>query len=270
MIRKSNLLIIGLVLLMAGALFAQDNPPTMNNRLKFGRWFRTNAHTFSGGVTLSGSPTITSGTLTSPTITTPTITGLTTLANATSSGTITASSFVDAEDGGATLTSSGDSLTAASVTGEIIKTTHTFVTSYSVDITDAAGNGAHGSVKLIDFPEGYIKIIGVVLDADVTAGDGGIADDATYDIGLGSAAAGTDNAALATTEQDILNKIEGDLSSGAASVASYTGTDLALDGSSTAADCYLNIAIEADDCSADDILKFAGNVKITWVLLGDS
>ena len=133
------------------------------------------------------------------------------------------------------------------------------IESYAMTITDATTNGAHGSVKVAELPKGYNAFIKSMIDATVLAGSGGIADDATYDIGIGSAAAGVDNEVLATTEQDIVTKQEGDLSSGAATLAGVVDlTAVSHDGRSTATSLYLNVAIAAADCSADDTLTFNG------------
>lgn len=147
------------------------------------------------------------------------------------------------------------------------------LSSVGVAITDADdGNGAGGGTKLFTFPEGHIKIAG----AHYTSGVDGVAADstdvaaadATYDIGLGSTVGiGPE---LATTEQDILTKIEGDLASSLATVASADSTDLTLDGSTTAAACFINIAIEeADSTAGTDNVAFSGTVTLTWANLGD-
>lgn len=145
------------------------------------------------------------------------------------------------------------------------------IDSVSIAITDADSNGAHGSQKLYTFPAGWVKIVGTVINADVVCGDTGLAADATYDIGIGSITAGTDNAALATTEQDIIVKIEGNLSTSAAVLHKVNSTDLALDGTGTAEDAWLNIVFEggALDAVDDDTCVVTGTVTIHWVILGD-
>lgn len=148
-------------------------------------------------------------------------------------------------------------------------TTIIYFTADVISITDAGANGAHGSKKILDFPQGAIKIVGVVSDIAVTCGTSGLAADATYDYGLGSAAVGVDNEELAGTEQDILNKVEGDLVTSAADWNGYTGTDLTLNGTSSAGDCYLNVAFTATDCSANDEATITGQIRITWINLGD-
>lgn len=137
---------------------------------------------------------------------------------------------------------------------------------------DADTAGAHGSQKIYDFPEGHILIHGAHFDLDVesTGASDGIADTATYEIGIGSAAVATDNAALTTTEDNIVNGATGDLAGGAASISNVNGSGLALDGSATAADAILNVAIAADDHGANaGELTINGTVTILWSKLGD-
>lgn len=148
------------------------------------------------------------------------------------------------------------------------KTTWSF-SAVSLAITDATTAGAHGKIQLYDWPAGHIKILGSTCDLAVTCGATGLTATATYDFGLGSAGAGVDNAALASTEQDVITKIEGDLSSSAATLRSVNSTDLTLAGTSTAADLWLNAAFEADDASANETCTVTGTVTVHWLNLGD-
>jgi len=180
-----------------------------------------------------------------------------TISNAIGAGTIGVSST------GFTLVETGD--------GVIHQTTLTLDSDFEFFITDAGANGAHGSVKLYTFPVGYIKVLGtttnLALDCVPT---NGLVDAATYDIGIGSITAGVDNAALATTEQNIIAKIEGNMSGATvASIHGINATSLALDGTSTAEDAWFNVAIEADDAADDQLCTLSGTVTITWSNLGD-
>jgi len=164
---------------------------------------------------------------------------------------------------GFTLVETGDGVTH--------QTTLTLDEDFEFFIVDAGANGAHGSVKLYTFPVGYIKITGattnLALDCVPT---NGLVDAATYDIGIGSITAGVDNAALATTEQNIIAKIEGNMSGATvASIHGINATSLAIDGTSTAEDAWFNVAIEADDAADDQLCTLSGTVTITWTNLGD-
>ncbi|MDD2869676.1 hypothetical protein [Neomegalonema sp.] len=193
------------------------------------------------------------------------------LGNVTSDGVATFTDFKDVGNNGTTfLATGGDSLTAANTVGNINYSVFTFTnTNCRITMTDAAAAGCHGSFKLADLPAGAIKIIGSVVTLTVTAGAGGIVDDATYDIGVGSTQVAVDNEELAATEQDIVAKIEGDLAAGTKAVQAQSGTDALIDGTGTDADMWLNVAITAADASANDLLNVQGTIKIVWVALGD-
>lgn len=139
-------------------------------------------------------------------------------------------------------------------------------------INDSGANGGHGSIKLYEGPQGIIKVIGSSLSLEVVCDSNGLADAATYDFGVGTTATGTDNAALATTEQNIINKIEGDLNATGtnnATLGSSFATAVDLDGHTTAVDYFFNVAIEADDASADDTCTVNGTITIVWANFGD-
>jgi hypothetical protein len=154
--------------------------------------------------------------------------------------------------------------------GVLHKTTFTLANAFDMLVVDSGANGGHAGVKIYDFPAGYILVEAAFINADYTATNtNGLTATATYDIGVGSADVGVDNAALATTEQNFITKIEGDLSASAAQLHSVNVTSFSLDGTSTAADLYVNAAFAADDCSADQAGVLAGTITVYWVNLGD-
>lgn len=166
----------------------------------------------------------------------------------------------------------GSAVAATEQGSAVLHRTKLTLTDLAITTTDADTNGAHGSHKLYDFPEGHIHILSVHADLAVesTGATDGIATTATYDIGIGSTATATGDAALSTTEQNILTKQEGNLSSGEATIGAATASGVVLDGSATPADLYLNVAIEADDHDTEDgELTFNGTVTVLWTKLGD-
>jgi len=139
-------------------------------------------------------------------------------------------------------------------------------------INDSGANGGHGSIKLYEGPAGIIKVIGASVSLEVVCDSNGLADAATYDFGVGTTTTGTDNAALATTEQNIIAKIEGDLNATGtnnATLGASNATAVDLDGHTTSVDYFFNAAIEADDASADDYCTVNGTITIVWVNFGD-
>jgi len=170
---------------------------------------------------------------------------------------------------GATLNNTGYKLTTVNSISGCNKTTVTF-TAYSLAITDAGANGAHGSVKLIDFPEGHIKLIGAHQVLTLTRVGTAIDADAVFDAGIGSITAGVDNEELAGTETEITGvEDEAVLAAGTLTFDTLNGVDQLLDGSGTSSDAWLNVAVAAADCSGNDAFLVTGTVTITWVLLGD-
>jgi hypothetical protein len=170
---------------------------------------------------------------------------------------------------GATLANPGATLSTVNAISGMNKTVTTFAT-YVLTITDAGAAGAHGSIKLIDFPEGHIKILGGHQVLTFTETGSEISATATFDAGVGSAAVGVDNEELTGTEGDITGvEDEAALVASTLLFDTITTTDQTLDGSSTASDAYLNVAIAAADCSANSTLNVTGTVTICWILLGD-
>ena len=164
---------------------------------------------------------------------------------------------------GITLTESGD--------GVLHKTAFT-LTNVAMPIVDAGANGAHGSLKLYDFPEGHIKILGGHMNlTSIVAGSGGIIDAGVLDVAVGSVTTSAANETLASTEQDIVTKKDVTLSGGSvANQASINSTDTTIDGSSTPIDAHLNVAVEATSAASNDTLTINGTVTLHWLNLGDN
>jgi len=153
--------------------------------------------------------------------------------------------------------------------GTIHKTVLT-LTALSVAMTDATTNGCHGTHKLYDFPAGAIQILGASMDLTTLAGAGGIADGAALVGGVGTAAVGTNNATLTSTEQDLLSSTAGTLTSGAGTLKKYSSLiATAYDGTATAIDAILNLAVPDADSSANDTVAVSGTITIIWANLGD-
>ena len=112
--------------------------------------------------------------------------------------------------------------------------------------------------------QGHISVYsGHAAITQFSAQGTGNTDSGVADLGVGSTATATNNEELATTEQNIITKIDttlngsGDLS---AAVDVINVTPVHLDGSASAAAAYLNSAITA---------TVDGTITIIWALLGD-
>jgi hypothetical protein len=141
-------------------------------------------------------------------------------------------------------------------------------------ITDAAGSGSSGSLQLFDFNAGVLHVLSSVMNFTAFAESAGVSGgDTVFDIGVGSAAiaAAADGVLSASATYDnIAAKADVTLSSGAGTVA--TAIDLAalsLDGTSTAADIYLNWSGTAATVDASGTLDITGTIRIAGVFLGD-
>lgn len=146
------------------------------------------------------------------------------------------------------------------------------LTDVSIAMTDAAAAGNHGSLQLYDFPTGVVFLLGAVTDLTTLAGAGGLADTAALVGSIGSVTLATDNATLTSTEADIVPSTAGTLSSGAGVLDGETTTALIaiFDGTATAADAFLNLAVPDAGTSANDTLELDGTITIYWLELGDN
>lgn len=144
------------------------------------------------------------------------------------------------------------------------------LTAQSITMTDATTAGCHGSQKLYDFPAGNIVILGAITDLAITAGAGGITDTASVVGSIGTVAISTDNGTLTSTEANIVPSTAATLTSGVGAMAGESTTLAAFDGTATAVDAYLNLAIPDAGSSADDTLSVTGTVTLFWINLGDN
>jgi hypothetical protein len=189
---------------------------------------------------------------------------VTALRNVTATGTVTAATFASSAGNGAIV---ADKCTAVETgDGVIHKTTLTFTLTGDNDL-DLADGADHGTgVKVYDFPEGRVLILGATCNAVVTAtnaaGGGG-----TFPMGLGTASAG-DEATLTGTEQDIIPSTAitgGETQDFHAALAASAH----FDGTTTAKAIYVNAAI-LDATSSDAVtVAVTGTATITWINLGD-
>jgi len=124
-----------------------------------------------------------------------------------------------------------------------------------------------GGVKVYDFPEGRILVLGVtVADMTVTPVDGGgfgVTDGGDFSLGT-ALATGTN---LASTGADLCPSTSID------AVTNITDSALAasaqFDGTATAKDAYVNFLVDANDITNNAALTFDATVTITWMKLGD-
>lgn len=141
----------------------------------------------------------------------------------------------------------------------------------------AGGQNDGQGIKLGSFPEGGIYVAAVKIDVDVTTAAG--VSGASAVIGVGTAAAGDGNAALTSTEADIVaSNTLGDgtlTASTAEAVSLFVGAGAnaegaVLDGSAAAKDVYLNVAGAWTKASGStSTMTVAGKVELIWAWIGD-
>lgn len=164
----------------------------------------------------------------------------------------------------------GSTVTATETEGIVQKTVLTLA---AVPIT-VRDTQQGGGVKIYDFPEGRIAFLGATGSIALTT-TSAIASTlnagVTCNWGVGSTTQA--NATLATTEQNII-QVANVTSSATINVAGAASTSFgaatALDGTGTAIDAYLNVAVAgATDIDADATVTVSGTITIHWLNLGD-
>lgn len=167
-----------------------------------------------------------------------------------------------------TVTGTGVSV-VESGNGFVQKSTFT-LTAVDVVLTDAAGDGQAGGVQIYDFPAGNIRVLGVVVDADIVL-PAPFIDTAAGDIALGSVAP-TGAVAFSGTEEDIMVETAiAALASKAGPIDAQSTTDLAPLGAAggTDSNCFVNIRIDDDVAHTTETGVVTGTIVLTWVNLGD-
>ena len=144
----------------------------------------------------------------------------------------------------------------------------------SLTVTDAAGSGSSASLKLFDFVEN--AIIPIASRQNYTAfAEGaaltGAAGDASFVMGLGSAAANAGDAALTGTEVDFAPVTSAITLSGGTGTGTKMGgiTTLPIDGTTTATDLYLNWSGSAATIDANSTIAVTGTITLLVAVLGD-
>lgn len=141
---------------------------------------------------------------------------------------------------------------------------------FSVATVDHTTDGASGSAKLYDFPEGAITILGAVVNLTTLKSGSGLAATAALVHALGTVAANADDDLADAGEGDIIASTAGTLSSSAGSFKAHRSAAPAVfDGHTTAVDLRLNVAVVDAGTSANAAVLYTGTVEVTWLNAGD-
>jgi hypothetical protein len=165
----------------------------------------------------------------------------------------------------------GATVAAVETGNGIVHKTVLTLTVTPITLTDDAGVGQFGGVKIYDFPAGNILVLGAVIDAIITLLSALWIDAATGDVALGSGVP-ADATALDATAVDMIQEtaiaamvaqvgpIDAQKALAAIPLGSAGGTD---------DDVNLNVRIDDDAAHVTDSGTITGTVTIHWVNLGD-
>ena len=176
---------------------------------------------------------------------------------------------------GGTGTPAGTGVTAREYgTDAVHKTVLTF-TNAAVTLADNPGVVAYGSLKIYDFPEGYLQFIGCTANIAVTKSSAGVNADWDGDFGVGSVAANSGAGPLVGAEQTYINSIATPQAVAGATTAtgvSSNSLNIQSDGHTTPIDLYVNFLVDDADHDVTGTpcnLILNGSLTFTWVNLGD-
>lgn len=173
-----------------------------------------------------------------------------------------------------TLLGAASAVPAATITRETaamipIKETLT-LSSFSVTVANTTG-ASFGASKIYDFPAGRILILGAVADLSFNWAGQDIGATGSGDFSVGSTA--TADATLSSTDVNIIasSAMTDPFVAGVGAGVGSSAAAVYLDGTTTAADAYLNIIIDDADVSdaASDIVLVSGTITLYYINLGD-
>ena len=148
------------------------------------------------------------------------------------------------------------------------------LTAARITVTDAAGSGSSGSLKIFTFAQGAILPLGSRQDYTAFAEGSALttaAGDAAFVMALGSVAANAGDGALTGTEVDIAPATGTITLSGGTGTGTKMGgaTSAPIDGTSTAVDVYLNWSGSAATIDATSYIDVTGTISVAGCFLGD-
>lgn len=161
---------------------------------------------------------------------------------------------------------------ATNTLGGVMKTELRF-SSTAFALVDEPGVIAYVGKKIFDFPAGVINIYGAVANLTILKSSAGVNADFDGDFGVGTTTAGN-NAALATTEQDVIPTTATPQAVAGATTAKgkSAAAPVQFDGTTTPIDLYLNFLVDDADHNVAGTpcnLLVSGTLTLLWAPLGD-
>lgn len=144
-----------------------------------------------------------------------------------------------------------------------------------IPVTDGAGSGSHGSLKIFDFVPAAVSFLGSRQDYTAFAEGAALttaAGDAVFEIGVGTTAisAAADGTLGNGVNENVGQAVAVTNSSGTGVGTAVNGAvSTALDGTSTPIDLYLNWSGTAATIDATSTIDVTGTITVVGVLLGD-
>lgn len=150
------------------------------------------------------------------------------------------------------------------------------LTEASIPVTDGAGSGSHGTLKLFTFNPAAISFLGARQDyTDFVEGDdlsGGAGDgDSVFEIGVGTTAisAAADGTLGNGVNENVGQAVAVNMGSATSGTAVDGAKTTALDGTSTAISLNLNWSGTAATVDASSTITATGTITVCGVMLGD-
>lgn len=144
-----------------------------------------------------------------------------------------------------------------------------------ITVTDGAGSGSYGSLKIYDLPAGAISFLGSRQDYTAFAEGAaltGAAGDAVFEIGVGTTAiaAAADGTLGNGVNENVGQAVAVTLSGGTGTGTAVDGAKTtALNGTATATDLYLNWSGTAATIDANSTISVTGTITVLWAHMGD-
>lgn len=144
-----------------------------------------------------------------------------------------------------------------------------------IPVTDGAGSGSYGTLKIFDFNEFAVAFLGCRQDYTAFAEGSALttaAGDAVHVLGIGTTAASTARDGTLTGAEQNVGTVTSSItnSGGTGTGTQVTGAvTAAINGTATAADLYLNWSGTAATIDANSTIDVTGTVSVTFTVLGD-
>jgi hypothetical protein len=176
-------------------------------------------------------------------------------------------------------TASGTGVVATEYCTGLVNKTVLTCTATPITVADDPGVSQYGGAgKIYDFPEGLIWTMGAIVSGTILMGaTGTFINTWSGVIALGTAAAST-GSTLVSTEATWLQSVA--IGAATAKLGTIDAVSVAtalteagsrwVDGTATAADMFLNLAIADDASHTAGTGVFNGTVKFLWTCLGDN